>query len=104
MGLAQGRGEYVRARRGFSALSLLSSGEGNWDGVRVTEVGDLGLRGKEAGSPARLLCFSPSSRHRGPVRGRSSDARSRQARRSQGRPAGLARPSTGFPALSLPPL
>lgn len=49
MRLAQWRGRCVRARRGFSALPLLPSGEGNWDAVRVIEVEDPGLRRKETG-------------------------------------------------------
>lgn len=49
MRLAQWRGRCVRARRGFSALPLLPDGEGNWDAVRVIEVGDPGLRRKKAG-------------------------------------------------------
>lgn len=58
MGLAQWRGRCGRARRGFSALSLLPKGEGNWDAVRVIEVGDLGLRRKEASTSLSCLLFT----------------------------------------------
>lgn len=101
MRLAQWRGRCVRARRGFSALPLLPDGEGNWDSVRVIEVGDPGLRRKETGLyvPVVSAFLLTLNWHRGHARGRSSDACCQQALRSRGRPAGLARPRPGFPGL-----
>lgn len=80
-------------------MPLLPDGEGNWDAVRVIEVGDPGLRRKETGLHIHIVsAFLPNSnRHRAHARGCSSDACCQQAPRSRGRPAGLARPRPGCP-------
>lgn len=65
--------------------------------VRVIEVWDPGLRGKEAGFHVPVLSAFLSLTGTGDPRGgRSSDACCLQARRFRGRPAGLARPRAGF--------
>lgn len=98
MRLAQWRGRCVRARRGFYALPLLPDGEGNWDAVRVIEVGDPGLRRKETGFHIPVVsAFLLTLTGIGDTRVAAAPARaaSRQLR-SRGRPPGLARPRPGL--------